>query len=112
MRNFLTGIAPLGRAQSITKPLFLVQGSERSAGAGERGGADDKDGARQQDPRPGTCLPQRRGHGFAKKRNQDSSTYHLVSCRKYLLKVAFPRLRSFSAKNQTAQVLCAGPIPP
>ena len=54
MREFLEKIAPLNNAAKITKPLFVVQGTQRPARAAHRGRADGRDGARRTARRSGT----------------------------------------------------------
>ncbi len=86
MRSFLTGIAPLGRAQSISKPLFLVQGQNDPRVPASEAEQMIKTVRANKTP-AWYLLAKDEGHGFAKKRNQDFQFYAtILFMQEYLLK--------------------------
>lgn len=86
MREFLERIAPLRRAAKITKPLFVVAGSNDS-----RVPVTESEQIVAEVKKNGTpvwyLLAKDEGHGFSKKSNQDFLFYSAVSfASQYLLK--------------------------
>ncbi|HRI54061.1 MAG TPA: prolyl oligopeptidase family serine peptidase [Pseudomonadota bacterium] len=86
MRSFLTGIAPLSRASSITKPLFIVQGQNDPRVPASEAEQMIKTVRASRTP-AWYLLAKDEGHGFAKKRNQDFQFYAtILFMQEYLLK--------------------------
>ena len=86
MREFLERIAPANKAKNITKPLFVIAGQERPAGARQRVAADGHV-VRQNGTPVWWLMAKDEGHGFDKKKNQDYQFYATVMfVKEYLLK--------------------------
>jgi len=86
MREFLERIAPLNKADKISKPLFVVQGANDP-----RVPRSESEQMVATLKKQGTpvwyLLAKDEGHGFAKKKNQDFQFYATVLfIQEYLLK--------------------------
>lgn len=86
MREFLTRLAPLGRAKDVTKPLFIVQGqNDPRVPASE---AEQMLRTIQKNGVPAWYLLARdEGHGFVKRKNQDFQFFATVQfIQQYLMR--------------------------
>lgn len=86
MREFLERIAPMNKAQNITKPLFVVQGANDPRVP--RTESEQMVATLRKNQTPVWYLMAKdEGHGFAKKKNQDFQFYSTVLfVREFLLK--------------------------
>lgn len=86
MRAFLEKIAPVNRAQNVTKPMFIVQGKNDPRVPYTEAEQMVSTLKKSQTP-VWFLLAKDEGHGFAKKKNQDYQFYSTVMFMKeYLLK--------------------------
>ena len=86
MRAFLEKTAPLTNAEKIQKPLFVVQGVQRSARAAHPSPSRWSQRIRSVGTPVWYLMAKDEGHGFAKKSNRDSSsTRPILFMKQFLL---------------------------